>query len=657
MTAQELRLKYLKFFESKGHKIIPSASLVPNETDSSVLFTTAGMHPLVPYLMGQEHPQGKRIANVQKCIRTGDIDDVGDNRHLTFFEMMGNWSFGDYFKKEAIEWSFEFLTDKKVGLGFDPNRLYVTVFRGGEGIPRDEESIETWKKVFADAGMQVSVAGEDEMIKGDVRIIPLGKDDNFWIAGATGPCGGDTEMFYDMRPEEGKLEGKFGELVDSFRIMEVWNNVFMEFNKTADGKYEKLAKPNVDTGMGVERTLTVLDGEYTVFETELFKPLFEKISEISGCGYQDSEETKKAFRIIADHIRAGVFMIGDGVSPLNTGAGYVLRRLIRRAVRYGKLLGIEKDFTVSIAEIVIQNFGDFYPELKKQRENIFAELKKEEEKFRITLESGLKQFEKASRHISLTITETIGVKDSMEIKDSKGNIFTKIFSKKPDKKQDSPISSTEKKFISGKLAFDLYQTYGFPLEITKEIAREKGMNVDEGGFEEELKKHQDLSRTASAGMFKGGLQDSGEETAKLHTAAHLLLASLRQVLGENVFQKGSNITPERLRLDFSHGEKMTPEQLLEVENLVNAAIGARLDVMSEKMTLDEARRINAMGVFGSKYGEKVTVYSILNDAGEIVSREICGGPHADNTAELGHFKIKKEEASSSGVRRIKAILE
>lgn len=609
MTANELRSKYLEFFESKGHTIIPSASLIPRDTDASTLFTTAGMHPLVPYLLGEQHPGGKRVANVQKCVRTGDIDDVGDNRHLTFFEMMGNWSFGDYFKKEAIQWSFEFLTDPK-WLGLDKSRLYVTVFKGEDGIPRDEDAINFWKETFSLAGIEVEVAGEDEMIKNNVRIIPLGKDDNFWIAGATGPCGGDTEMFYDMRPEDGKLEGKFGFLVDSFRIMEVWNNVFMEFNKTAEGKYEKLAKPNVDTGMGVERTLTVLEGEYTVFETELFSALFEKIAEISGSGYQDSDETKKAFRIIADHVRASVFMISDGVSPLNTGAGYVLRRLIRRAVRWGKLLGIEKDFTVSIAEIVIQNFGDFYPELKKQREIIFAELKKEEEKFRKTLENGLRQFNKLSADA-----------------------------------------------ISGKDAFDLYQTYGFPLELTIELAKEKGVLVDKKEAEEELKKHQDLSRTASAGMFKGGLADSGEETRKLHTAAHLLLASLRQVLGENVFQKGSNITPERLRLDFSHTEKVTPEQLKVVENLVNAAIEANLDVVSEEMTLEAARKVNAMGVFESKYGEKVTVYSIITDGGEIVSREICGGPHAKNTGELGHFKIQKEEASSSGVRRIKAVLE
>jgi alanyl-tRNA synthetase len=609
MTANELRSKYLEFFASKGHAIIPSASLIPRDTDASTLFTTAGMHPLVPYLLGEKHPGGKRVANVQKCVRTGDIDDVGDNRHCTFFEMMGNWSFGDYFKKEAIQWSYEFLTDPQ-WLGLDKNRLYVTVFKGEDGIPRDTQAIEIWKEVFRAAGIYAGVSLDDEMVVNDVRIIPLGKDDNFWIAGLSGPCGGDTEIFYDMRPEEGKLEGKFGDLVDSFRIMEVWNNVFMEFNKTPDGKYEKLAKPNVDTGMGVERTMTVLAGEYTVFETELFKPLFEKIAEISGSGYQDSSETEKSFRIIADHIRASVFMIADGVSPLNTGAGYVLRRLIRRAVRHGKLLGIEKNFTVSVAEMVIQNYGDFYPELKKNRGNIFVELEKEEEKFRKTLENGLRQFNKLSADT-----------------------------------------------ISGKDAFDLYQTYGFPLELTIELAKEKGVVVDEAEAQEELKKHQDLSRTASAGMFKGGLADSGEETKKLHTAAHLLLASLRKVLGQHVFQKGSNITPERLRLDFSHGEKVTPDQLSEVENLVNAAIEAKLDVVYEEMTLNAAREINAMGVFEAKYGEKVTVYSILNDGGEIVSREICGGPHAKNTGQLGHFKIQKEEASSSGVRRIKAILE
>lgn len=610
MTAQELRLKYLKFFESKKHSIIPSASLVPNETDSSVLFTTAGMHPLVPYLLGEDHPKGKRVVNVQKCIRTGDIDDVGDNRHLTFFEMMGNWSFGDYFKKEAIEWSFEFLTDKEKGLGLDPKRLYVTVFKGEDGIPRDEEAIFVWKETFKKIGMEVEVAGEDEEIKGGVRIIPLGKDDNFWIAGETGPCGGDTEMFYDTRPEEGKVEGKFGELVDSFRFIEIWNDVFMEFNKTSEGKYEKLSKPNVDTGMGVERTLMVLDGQRTVFETELFSEIFRKISELSGKEY---EENLREFRIIADHIKASVFIISDGVLPSNTGRGYVLRRLIRRAVRYGRLLGIEKNFAKEISQIVIGLHKEFYAELEYNKQSIFDELEKEEEKFRKTLERGLSELEK-----SLTAS-------AMN--------------------------------ISGKDVFNLYQTYGFPLELTKEIAKEKGFVINEADFSEELKKHQEISRTASTGTFKGGLQDGGDQTKRLHTATHLLLAALRQVLGNHIHQKGSNITPERLRFDFSHPEKMTPEQIAEVEKLVNAAIKSEFEVSFEEMTIEEARKINAMGVFDAKYGERVKVYRVVNAMGEVVSCEICGGPHAQNTGELGKFKIKKEEASSAGVRRIKGVLE
>lgn len=605
MTANELRTKYLEFFKSKGHAIIPSASLIPRETDASTLFTTAGMHPLVPYLLGQEHPGGSRVVDVQKCVRTGDIDDVGDNRHLTFFEMMGNWSFGDYFKEKAIEWSFEFLTDTETGLGLDPKRIYVTVFKGENGIPRDEESIETWLRVFKEkAGLEVKVSGEDEMICDGVRIIPLGVDDNFWIAGATGPCGGDTEMFYDTRPEEGNPEGKFSELVDSFRLIEIWNDVFMEFNKTADGKYEKLAKPNVDTGMGVERTLAVLNGKENVFETELFQPLIKKIEELSNKNYDDHQ---KEFRIIADHIKAATFMMADGIAPLNVGRGYVLRRLIRRAVRYGKLLGIEKDFTADLAELVITLHRDFYEELLENRDKIFDELKKEEEKFRKTLENGLKIFNKL------------------------GN-------------------------VTGKDAFDLYATYGFPIELTLELAKEKDIVVNEKEFEDELKKHQDLSRTASAGMFKGGLQDSGEDTAKLHTATHLLLAALRQVLGDHVYQKGSNITPARLRLDFSHPEKMTPEQLKMVEELVNLGIQADLEVIKEEMSLDEAKNSGAMGVFEAKYGETVTVYSIVNDA-EIISREICGGPHAPRTGALGRFRIQKEEASSAGVRRIKAVLE
>jgi alanyl-tRNA synthetase len=635
MTAQELRTKYLDFFKSKGHTIIPSASLIPRETDASTLFTTAGMHPLVPYLMGEKHPGGKRVVNVQKCVRTGDIDDVGDNRHLTFFEMMGNWSFGDYFKKEAIEWSFEFLTDKK-WLGLDKNRLYFTVFKGEDSIPRDDESIEIWKNVLKEASMEASVAEENEIIKDDVRIIPLGTEDNFWIAGASGPCGGDTEMFYDTRPEDGKLSGKFSDLVNSGRIIEIWNDVFMEFNKKEDGTVEKLKQHNVDTGMGVERTLAVLNGEENVFETELFLSLFEKISELSGKKYADYT---KEFRIIADHIKASTFMIAEGATPLNVGRGYVLRRLIRRAVRYGKLLGIENNFTVEIAKIVVEMYKDFYSELEGNKKVIFDELEKEEDKFRKTLISGLSRFKKY-------------------ISNPEGNFWIK---KEGDKSLQSPVYPNDD---TAGMMFDLYQTYGFPIEMVFEELKQAGVDLDaskrlkiEEKFSDLLKKHQDLSKTASAGMFKGGLADNSKETIKYHTAAHLMLAALRQVLGEHVTQKGSNITPERLRFDFSHNEKMTDEQKAKVEELVNAAIEARMDVVREEMTLNEARKKNAMGVFDAKYGDTVSVYSIANEKARLVSREICGGPHVQNTGELGHFRIQKEESSSAGVRRIKAILE
>jgi len=629
MTAQELREKYLHFFASKGHTIIPSASLVPRDTDASVLFTTAGMHPLVPYLLGETHPGGKRVVNVQKCVRTGDIDDVGDNRHNTFFEMLGNWSFGDYFKREAIEWSFEFLTGPQ-WLNLDPKRLYVTVFRGepaspagGDGIPRDEESIQIWKDTFFKIGMQVEVAGDDENITGDVRILPMGTDDNFWIAGSTGPCGGDTEMFYDTRPEDGKLEGKFSDLVNNFRLIEIWNNVFIEFEKKADGTLEKLAKPNVDTGMGVERTMAVLNGKETIFETELFEGIFHKIAILMpqkmepNIPYSEeitphqqwytglSEEKKHSARIIADHIRASVFMISDGVTPLNIGRGYVLRRIIRRMIRHGKLLGINTNFIKSLSYAVFEKFGEFYSELRTNESKIVEELEKEENKFRETLEKGMKEFAKIAE-----------------------------------------------KNISGKEAFDLYQSYGFPFELTRELATEKGLKVDEKEFQEELKGHQDLSRTASAGIFKGGLQSQDENTAKLHTATHLLNAALRDVLGPHVFQKGSNITSERLRFDFAHHEKMTPEQIEKVEHIVNEKIRENIPMFCQEMTVEEAKNSGAVGVFDSKYGDTVKVYSASN-----FSKEICGGPHASATGELGHFKIIKEEASSAGVRRIKAILE
>jgi len=605
MTANDLRQKYLDFFKGKEHAIIPSAPLVP-ENDPTVLFTTAGMHPLVPFLMGEKHPLGKRLANVQKCVRTPDIEDVGDNTHLTFFEMLGNWSLGDYFKKEAIEWSFEFLTSEK-WLGLDPRRLYVTVFEGDENAPRDEESIRIWQEQFQKVGIDAQVA-DDKIVSYEKRIIPLGKDDNWWgPAGETGPCGPDTEMFYDILPEKGPVEGNFSEL-NGPRLVEIWNDVFMEFNKKADGTFEKLAAQNVDTGMGLERTLVTLTGNESVFETEIFQPIIRKIEEISKKEYQD-EYNRRPMRIMADHLRTAAFMMADSVVPSNVERGYVLRRLIRRAVRQGKVLGIENNFTSQIAEVVIEEYQDVYPELARERKKIVGELDQEEVKFRQTLGKGLKK-----------IKEIIAESRSIEK-------------------------------ISGEKAFYLFSTYGFPLELTKEIAGEHNISVDEEEYHEHFKKHQELSRTVSAGMFKGGLADAGEQAARLHTATHLLLAALRKVLGEQVVQKGSNITGERLRLDFSYGQKMTPEEMAEVERLVNEAIEKNISVKCEEMTLEQAQNAGAMGVFGEKYGDKVKVYSILD-----FSREICGGPHAARTGELGHFKIKKEEASSAGVRRIKAVL-
>jgi alanyl-tRNA synthetase len=608
MTAKELRQKYLDFFESKNHAIIPSAPVVP-ENDPTVLFTTAGMHPLVPFLMGEKHPKGRRLANVQKCVRTVDIDDVGDNRHLTFFEMLGNWSLGDYFKREAIEWSFEFITSEK-WLGLDPRRLYVTVFEGDEDAVRDEESIRIWQKQFAKVDINAEPVGEDGIVTYEKRIIPLGKDDNWWgPAGETGPCGPCTEMFYDVSPELGEINDTFENLVKKFRLMEIWNDVFMEFNKKADGTFSKMAQQNVDTGMGLERTLVVMTGKDNVFDTEFFQPIIRKIEELSGKSYGE-EESKVPMRIIADHLKAATFMIADSVVPSNVERGYILRRLIRRAVRQGKILGIEDAFTSKIAEVVVGKYKDVYPELEKEKGKIIEELDQEEVRFRQTLEKGLKK-----------IKEIIA-------------------------------ESRKEEKISGEKAFYLFSTYGFPLELTKEIAREHNVAVDEEQYREEFKKHQALSRTVSAGMFKGGLADAGESAARLHTATHLLLAALRKVLGDQVAQKGSNITGERLRLDFSHDKKMTPEEIRKVEDLVNEAISKNISVKCEEMTLNEAQKSGALGVFGEKYGDKVKVYSIYD-----FSKEICGGPHASATGELGKFRIKKEEASSAGVRRIKAVLE
>lgn len=592
MTSKEIREKFLKFMELKGHAIIPSASLIPLETDPTALFTTAGMHPLVPYLLGEKHPGGNMVANSQKCVRTIDIDEVGDESHLTFFEMLGNWSFGNYFKKEAIEWSFEFLTNKE-WLGINPERLSVTVFAGDENAPRDEESAEIWQSL--------DIPKE--------RIFCKGREDNWWgPAGASGPCGPDTEMF---------INGT-----------EIWNDVFMEYNKNADGSFEPLKQKNVDTGMGLERIATVMQNKDNVYETDLFAPIIAKIKQLSVASNQSSVVS---MRIIADHLKAATFIITDGIEPSNVGRGYVLRRLIRRAVRHGKLLGIENNFVEEIAKVVIEVYKDIYSELEKNKDRIFEELENEEKKFKKTLEKGLKELGKLCH-----IGEVQKIEHSREIK-----TFNRVDAKK---------------------AFYIFQTYGFPLEMIQEELARRGLLVDESEFCEfneefnkEMKKHQELSRTASAGMFKGGLADAGEQTAKYHTATHLLHQALRDVLGNHVIQKGSNLTAERLRFDFSHSQKVTPEQIRQVEDIVNEKIQENLPVIFREMSLGDAKKTGALGAFEQKYGERVKVYSI--GSGQIFSAEICGGPHAERTGELGKFKILKEEASSAGVRRIKAVLE
>jgi len=585
MKSSELRTKYLNFFEKREHKVIPSASLIP-ENDPTVLFTTAGMHPLVPFLLGEKHPQGKRLTDAQKCIRTVDIDNVGDDTHLTFFEMLGNWSLGDYWKEEAIKWSFEFLT-KELAVPLD--RLAVSCFAGDEDAPKDEESAKIWEALG---------------IKKE-RIAFLSKEDNWWgPAGQTGPCGPDTEMFYWKLND--KPAPKIFDATDK-NWVEIWNDVFMQYVKDESGNYIGASQKNVDTGMGLERILVALNGKNSVYETDVFLPIIEKIEELSGKKYADYQ---KEFRIIADHIKASVFLASEQIMPSNVEHGYILRRLLRRAIRYAKVLGMANDFFVPLIDTVVKIYGEAYPELKESKEGVVFVVRQESEKFDKTLEKGLKEF----------------------------------------------VSRSEKKLISGKDAFNLYQTYGFPIEITLELAKEKSIKVDVDEFEKELARHQELSRTASAGMFKGGLADSSEATTKLHTAAHLMLAGLRQVLGENVFQKGSNITAERLRFDFTHKEKMTSGQIEDVENFVNGIIKKDLPVWFEELPIEKAREINAMGVFGSKYGETVKVY-FMGKGDENVSKEICGGPHVDRTGTMGHFRIIKEESSSAGVRRIKAILE
>ncbi len=600
MTTNEIRAKFLDFFKEKGHAVIPSASLIP-ENDPTVLFTTAGMHPLVPYLLGEKHPAGNRLADVQKCVRTGDIDEVGDNRHLTFFEMLGNWSLGDYFKRESITWSFEFLTSPR-WLNLDPGRIYVTVFEGDADAPRDLESVAIWQDAYQSRGIEARF---------NERIFAYPKDKNWWgPAGMTGPCGPDTEIFYDTgRTHDMRYGIECHPNCDCGRFIEIWNNVFMEYNKTPGATFEPLAQKNVDTGMGLERVVAVLQGKSTVFETENFEMLLGTVGSISGKKYGENEEHDRAMRIIVDHVRTGVFMIGDprGITPSNVDQGYILRRLIRRAVRYGRQLGVEGFFTSKIAGKVIELFRDAYPELEKNRDRIIGELDAEEDKFMRTLQNGLREVEK--------------IKAQFEA---------------------SP-------FIPGETAFYLYESFGFPKELTEETV---GKKVDESEWEKAMKAHQDLSRQGAEKKFKGGLADHSWETTRLHTATHLLHKALRNVLGEHVEQKGSNITAERLRFDFSHPTKMTPEEIKKTEDMVNEAIARDLPVHFQEMSVDEAKSGGAIGLFEDRYGDKVKVY-VVGD----YSKEICGGPHVRHTAQVGRFKIQKEEASSSGIRRIKAVVE
>ncbi|MFA6524700.1 MAG: alanine--tRNA ligase [Patescibacteria group bacterium] len=586
MNELQLRNKFLEYFRRKKHAIIRPASLIP-ENDPSVLFTTAGMHPLVPYLLGQSHPEGKRLTDFQKCIRTGDIDEVGDDWHLTFFEMLGNWSLGDYFKDDAIKWSFDFLTKE---LNIPIEKLAVTVFKGDDDAPFDKDSYALWKKY--------GIA--------EKNIYAYGKHENWWgPAGITGPCGPDSEMFYitDREPCSENCQPSCG----CGKYVEIWNDVFMEYTKNISGEYEPMPQKNVDTGMGMERMVAIYNGMQSVFDIEIFRPVFEKLHQLSLNSNTRSE------RIVVDHIRSACFILHEGIVPSNMDQGYVLRRLIRRAIRQARKLGIQTSFTKQIAEAVIESHKEVYPEIIASAHFICDEMEKEEKKFTETLQNGLKVFEKE-----------LG-----------------IFS----------ISDQKKKIFSGKTAFYLYQTYGFPVEMIEEELKEHNIEIDRGQFDVEYKKHQQLSRKGAEKKFTGGLVDHSSETVRLHTATHLLHKALRTVLGDHVAQKGSNITSERLRFDFTHPRKVTEEELDSVERLVNEQIQKELPVKFTEISLEEAKKMNAIGLFESKYGERVKVYEIGD-----FSMEICGGPHVTNTKELGSFKIIKEQAVSTGIRRIKAIL-
>jgi alanyl-tRNA synthetase len=603
MNAGRLKKLYIDFFKKKGHKEIPNVSLIP-EGDPTVLFTTAGMHPLIPFLIGQPHPIGKRLVNVQKCIRTDDIEEIGDNRHLTFFEMLGNWSLGDYFKKDTIKWCWEFLTDKKKGLGLDPKRIYTSAFKGDTAAPADKESLNAWIEIFEEAGIEPKV--DVPLVEGG-RIFTYDRTKCWWgPVGETGPCGPNSEIFYDTgRPHD----TAFGEVChpncDCGRFIEIWNDVFMEYTKTKDGKYEKLEQKNVDTGMGLERIVAILQNKETVFEIGSFAPIIERLKEIAKINNVD--KIQKSVRIIADHARAATFILAEDIRPSNVERGYILRRLIRRAIRHGKLLGVEREFLTDLAKVVIDAYKSDYPQLEKNKKFILDELKKEDLKFRNTLSKGLRKF-------------------------------------------DSIAKKTKE--IGGKDAFLLFQSFGFPIEMTKELAEERGISVDVEGFKEEFKRHQKLSRAGAKKRFKGGLSDASEETIRLHTATHLLNEALREVLKKkDIVQKGSNITPDRLRFDFNFDRKLTKEEIKEVEDVVNEWIGKALPVERIETDIEGAEKMGAQGVFKEKYGEKVSVYRIGD-----LSVEICGGPHVKNTKELGKFKIIKEESIAAGVRRIKAVL-
>ena len=587
MNASELRETYQQFFEQRGHQRIPSAPLLP-ENDPTVLFTTAGMHPLVPFLLGAPHPRGRRLVGVQRCLRTGDIDQVGDLSHLTFFEMLGNWSLGDYFKQESLAWSYEFLTCR---LGIQPASLAVTVFAGDADAARDEVSASIWRSLGIPAD----------------RIFYLPKSDNWWgPAGQTGPCGPDSEIFFDTgRPDHPGCGPGCG----CGKWFEIWNNVFMEYNKISGERFVLLQQKNVDTGMGVDRTVAVLNGYDDIFKIDSLWPLIERIQELTGRSYA---EAPRPFRLVADHVRAAAMAIADGANPSNVEAGYVVRRLVRRAVRYGRELGIQDNFCASLSGAVMDIFAPIYPEIEPKRQQVAAELSREEEKFAETLERGLREYHKLA----------------------------------------NALQEEKQTVIPGPDAFRLFDTFGFPLALTVEIAREEGLSVDEAGFEARFAEHRARSRDSLESKFKGGLADHSLETTRLHTAAHLLQGALRQVLGPSVQQKGSNITAERLRFDFSWPEKLTPEQISAVEQIVNWQIALDLPVTMEVKPLADALSEGALAFFVEKYGDQVSVYSIGS-----FSKEVCGGPHVTHTAELGHFTIARQEAVGQGVRRIRAVLD